>query len=757
MASLEDFDAFRGASPTARLLATGALAAAGLFALCLLGIMTRPAASLAMVWPANAMALGLLLRLPADRRAVVWLAAPLAFMAADRLAGTDWTKAFLLNTANLCGVAAAYAVTRLIPQDALKMREPQSTLWLVLTAAAGATAAGLFAAMADPFLLGIGPFGEWAFWFAAELVNYVALLPLVLSMPPMQRVLSLHPSVSDWRTVLPAATLIGACAVALLTGGPGAIAFAVPALIWCGLAYSVFTVSALTFGFAFWSLITIRGEYLQGFAGPLDDGAIVSLRLAVFMLALAPVTLSIVMRNRDELVQKLSVARQRVDMALEAGGIGGTWELDVATGMLTVETTNPFPGEALYRAGQPAADVLANLIHPADRKRMRDAIALSIATGADCRCDYRTMAHDGEVRWFAAFGKPIFDQHNSVSRLSGVCINLTEQAKAAEALEISNKRFNIVSESIPEIVWSSGGDGVHDYFNRRWHEFTGIEPENIGPETWIDLIHPEDTHRAIEAWTTCLRTGQDYSIDYRFKYRDGSYRWLKVQAKPLRNAEGAIVRWYGTSTDIDDAKQLEAEREAVAHELDHRIGNLFALVNGLVNMSARDGDTGQAVADAIRGRLKALHDAHSLIRRADAGGATSMQGLLRTLLRPYDDGSGRVSIHGDDVEIAASAVTPMALVFHELATNAVKYGALRAEGGALHVTLRQRNDCLTIDWNEKCLSPAPAGEGSGFGSRLFKAVIDGQLRGQATRTATAEGLAIAVSLPLSSLAQEPRA
>jgi PAS domain S-box-containing protein len=705
------------------------------------------------VWPANALTLGLLLRMPPDRRSAIWLAAPVAFVAADLVTGTPLSRAILLNTANFCGVAAAYAVTRFAPESALELREPQSVLWYVLVSAVGAAAAGFFAAMAEPFPLGLDRFGTWKFWFASELINYIALLPLILSMPPMRSLIpvwSVNAYVSQWRAALPAVTLIGVCALAIFAGGPGAIAFAVPALIWCGLVYSVFFVSILAFAFASWSSIVISGEYLHSLAGAFDGGAIVSLRLAAFMIALAPITLAIVMRNRDELAQKLSVTRQRVDMALEAGGVIGIWDLNVAANTMRIEGIDPDSREISFWREWSVERALSN-VHPDDRKRVRDGLSSSIVTGTDFHGTYQDLAFEGQPRWIAAFGKPVFDQGNAVSHVIGVFINLTEQMKAAEALELSDKRFNIVSESIPDIVWSTDAEGRHDYFNRRWHEFTGIDPNDIEPETWTALVHPADERRVMETWTACLKTGNPYSIDYRFRHHDGKYRWLRVQAKPLRNAQDVIVRWYGTSTDIDDAKRLEAEREAVAGELDHRIGNLFALVNGLVNVSVRDGDTGQAVADAIRGRLSALHDAHGLVRRSGGGSGVMMVELSRTLLRPYDDGSGRISVSGDDVRIAASAVTPLALVFHELATNAVKYGALRDDKSVLRARLSRWNDRLIINWKERCLSPSPVSAGTGFGSKLFKAIVEEQLHGTTVRVSTPEGLIVEMSLPLSSL------
>jgi PAS domain S-box-containing protein len=475
------------------------------------------------------------------------------------------------------------------------------------------------------------------------------------------------------------------------------------------------------------------------------------------MISLAPVTLAIVMRNRDELVSKLSLARQRIDMAMDAGRIIGTWDLNLAESDLAVEGEFPKLYEVADTSGSGVFhDKLANLVHPGDRERVYDALGAAIAADTDYQCRYRIVTPKEEIRWVAAFGKPVRDRKGAASRLVGILIDVTEQTEAAEALEQSNKRFNIVSESIPQIVWSADANGRHDYFNCRWTEFTGIVPADITPETWKTLVHPDDKPRVDETWGACLANGETYSIDYRFRYRDGSYRWLKVLAKPLRNADGAITRWYGTSTDIDDAKQLEAEREMVARELDHRIGNLFALVSGLVGLAARDGSDVKAVTDALRGRLRALHDAHGLVRLNRGTGSTTIAGVLHRLLAPYDNGAGLVTIAGDDVPVDPSAMTAIALIFHELATNAVKYGALKDGDGRLRIDLSRIEDRFRICWREVSRSLAPAVQGTGFGSRLLDSIIEGQLRGKAMRSSLPDGLSIEIELPVASLSGAAR-
>jgi PAS domain S-box-containing protein len=733
---------------------TALIVGLSVFAACYLGILTRPTGLLAMVWPANALLLGLLIRMRGTNHPSVWLAAAVGYMAADLLAGTDPGRALLLNAANMAGVGAGYLFYRLLPPDALRMREPSSILCIVLISADAAAVSGLAAAAGDALFLRVGSESNWPYWFANELVNYVALLPTILSAPPLRALLSAlrRPQPVSARTVLPVLVLAASCVLALVIGGPGAIAFAVPALLWCGQVYSVFTVSVLAFAVSFWSLTVVAHGYLPAAPELFDGQAVISIRLAAFLIVLAPITLAMMARSRDELVRTLSLARKRVDLAMEASGIMAVWDLNVANNDFAIEGRfhkSPETGEA--GASDLHHDFLTNLTHPDDRERVLDALGTAMATGADYHCRYRALMPSGEMRWVAAFGKPLRDDKNVVTHLAGILIDVTEQAEAAEALQQSNMRFNIVSESIPQIVWSTDANGRHDYFNRRWNEFTGVAPADLTPQTWEGLVHPDDKARVDIAWAASLASGEPYSIDYRFRYRNGTYRWLKVEAKPFRNRDGAIARWYGTSTDIDEAKQLEAEREIVARELDHRIGNLFALAAGLVSLAARDAPDVASLRTALHGRLKALHDAHTLIRRHD-GASASLSELLRALLVPYDDHDGRIAITGDDLPVGYSAMTSIALIFHELATNAVKYGALRCRDGRLRLELSRAGALFRIRWLEEasCAPPA-AGQGTGFGSKLFTSIIEGQLRGRVTRSVSESGLVVELELPVASL------
>ena len=132
-------------------------------------------------------------------------------------------------------------------------------------------------------------------------------------------------------------------------------------------------------------------------------------------------------------------------------------------------------------------------------------------------------------------------------------------------------RFHAIANSIDQMIWSTRPDGYHDYYNRRWYEFTGMPEGSTDGDRWNGMFHPEDQERAWTIWRHSLASGDPYHIEYRLRHRSGEYRWVLGRARPVRDPGGAIVRWYGTCTDIHDLKLAEEalrDREARFRFLD---------------------------------------------------------------------------------------------------------------------------------------------------------------------------------------------
>jgi PAS domain S-box-containing protein len=135
---------------------------------------------------------------------------------------------------------------------------------------------------------------------------------------------------------------------------------------------------------------------------------------------------------------------------------------------------------------------------------------------------------------------------------------LLMRTQTEESLESAHDHYRFLAESIPQIVWTARPDGWLDYFNQRWFDYTGMTLEESQGSGWSSRLHPDDLPTCAEAWKNSVRSGEPYESEARLKRgRDGEYRWHLMRAMPMRDADGRVIKWFGTSTDIDDKKRVE--------------------------------------------------------------------------------------------------------------------------------------------------------------------------------------------------------
>ncbi|HEV7229077.1 sensor histidine kinase [Brevundimonas sp.] len=336
-----------------------------------------------------------------------------------------------------------------------------------------------------------------------------------------------------------------------------------------------------------------------------------------------------------------------------------------------------------------------------------------------------------------------------------------ELAATVIALAESEAKFRAIADSMPQMVWSTLPDGFHDYYNARWYEFTGVPDGSTDGEAWNGMFHPEDQDRAWARWRHSLETGEPYEIEYRLRRHDGVYRWTLGRAMPIRDEDGRITRWFGTCTDIDDLKRMEQSKELLSQELSHRIKNIFAVVSALVALSARQHPEARGFAQGLRTRIGALARAHEFVRpHTEASrpsvGSMTLHAFLGALFAPYSDerAAPRIRLSGDDAVFDDQAATSVALLFHELATNAAKYGALSADDGRVTLDTRAVGDRFHLAWTESGGPPvAGAPSRRGFGSSLAQLSVEGQLGGVLTHDWNRDGLTVFVDLPATSLSR----
>ena len=325
---------------------------------------------------------------------------------------------------------------------------------------------------------------------------------------------------------------------------------------------------------------------------------------------------------------------------------------------------------------------------------------------------------------------------------------------------VNDITFRQLADAMPQMVWSTLPDGSHDYYNAQWYAFTGAPEGTTDGDGWNGMFHPDDQERAWGVWRHSLDTGAPYEIEYRLRHHSGEYRWTLGRALPVRHEDGRIIRWVGTCTEIHEHKLIAEQNSILSRELSHRIKNIFAVINGLIGISARHWPEAGAFARNLQGRIAALGRAHDYVRphsedSAPHGGPRMLSELLHQLLKPYPAlDEGRLIITGDDIPVDDRGATPIGLVFHELATNSAKYGALSYPNGTVEIVTSLQGDELTITWVEAGGPQVSEPARTGFGTRLTEISIGDQLGGTLERSWAPEGLRVRVKVAASRISRE---
>ncbi|HXN92988.1 MAG TPA: PAS domain-containing protein, partial [Candidatus Acidoferrales bacterium] len=199
-------------------------------------------------------------------------------------------------------------------------------------------------------------------------------------------------------------------------------------------------------------------------------------------------------------------------------------------------------------------------VHPEDLPRVLEKWFSDFAAGKPSEDELRMRRADGEYRWFLVRTVPLRDEQGNVVKWYGVSIDI-EDRKQAES------RSRTLLDAIPQQIWSGPPDGTLDYCNERWRSYMGLGLEELQGAGWQSILHPDDRERVLKAWQESVTYGTTYEQEERHRGADGTYRWFLARGVPLRDAEGRIVRWYGTNTDIEDRKRAEDELRRLSGQL----------------------------------------------------------------------------------------------------------------------------------------------------------------------------------------------
>ena len=352
---------------------------------------------------------------------------------------------------------------------------------------------------------------------------------------------------------------------------------------------------------------------------------------------------------------------------------------------------------------------------------------------------------DGTRVPLMAFTSLIRDATGTVVGAVNMFFDISERKRAEKALGEKEEMFRALVEASAQIVWATNAEGAVVEDSPSWRAFTGQTFDQSKEWGWADALHPDDRERVVTLWRTAVATSIPVDIEYRVRHVSGEYRWTSVRGVPLRGADGRARGWVGMNCDIDARKQSEAQVVILAREAEHRTKNVLSTVQATVHLS--HAETTDELKQVIDGRIRALANVHRLFVQSRWTGA-ELHDLVSQELAPYcQEGEMRVRIDVENVWLEPNTAQAIAVILHELATNAAKYGALSVPDGRVQVGWSRAEDGrLVLLWTETDGPLVESPRRKGFGTRVISGMIKSQ-KGELHFDWRAQGLACEIKLP----------
>lgn len=231
-------------------------------------------------------------------------------------------------------------------------------------------------------------------------------------------------------------------------------------------------------------------------------------------------------------------------------------------------------------------DARMQRVHFDDRQRVNRTVLLAVA-GIDATLDveYRIIKPDsGELRWIVTRLAIVRDPEGVATRLLGADIDITDQKRRELDVRDSELRMRTLADAVPQLIWTNDSQGIANYFNLRWYEYSGLGFEQSVGLGWQAIVHPDDAPASVDRWRAALAAGRVFDTEFRLRDADGAYRWFLGRNVPLTDVHGRVVGWFGSATEIDTVKR--AQESAHASEARLRVTMESALDYAIITIDA---------------------------------------------------------------------------------------------------------------------------------------------------------------------------
>lgn len=388
---------------------------------------------------------------------------------------------------------------------------------------------------------------------------------------------------------------------------------------------------------------------------------------------------------------------------------------------------------------------------PDSRQSEEDEILARIARGERVKSfDTMRLRKDGTEIAVSLTISPIYDKAGKVIGASKIARDITARENGQRALRESEMRFRMLADNITQLAWVADQTGSIGWYNKRWYDYTGLAVGETDGWGWDKVHHPDHIDRVLAHFKASMAAGMEWEDTFPLRSGEGEYRWFLSRALPIRDAAGAILYWFGTNTDVTDMLEKEEQIRVLLMEVNHRSKNLLAVVQALAR---RSGCNDPDFLHRFERRLSSLSANQDLLVRRGWSTIFIDELAEAQLAILGQEARAQIETRGDSIPLSPRSAEIIGMALHELATNALKYGALSAPTGRVQLCWEEAADSFVIDWRESGVPVVHQPTHHGFGTTLMRHIPARSLSADVTVDYAPTGLRWRLRCPMSTARQ----